>query len=180
MEEMGGKLRARAKMEAAGVPVVPGSRPGIVDDAGLAAEAGRLGFPLLIKASAGGGGKGMSRVERPEDLAAALAEGRRVAAAAFGDGTLYLERLLDGARHVEFQVFGDGQGNAVHLFERECSVQRRHQKIVEETPSAALDAGSCVKPWERRPPPRRGPWRTSAPGRSSSSWTGRAASTFSR
>ncbi len=140
MEEMGGKLRARAKMEAAGVPVVPGSRPGIADDAGLAAEARRIGFPLLIKASAGGGGKGMSRVERPEDLAAALAEGRRVAAAAFGDGTVYLERLLDGARHVEFQVFGDGQGNAVHLFERECSVQRRHQKIVEETPSAALDA----------------------------------------
>ena len=138
MEEMGGKLRSRARMEAAGVPVVPGSRQGIVDDAGLTAEAKRIGFPLLIKASAGGGGKGMSRVERAEDLPAALAEGRRVATAAFGDATLYLERLLDGARHVEFQVFGDQAGNAVHLFERECSVQRRHQKIVEETPSAAL------------------------------------------
>ncbi len=138
MDAMGGKLSARAKMEAAGVPVVPGSRPGIVDDAGLAGEASRIGYPLLIKASAGGGGKGMSRVERPEDLAAALAEGRRVAAGAFGDETVYLERLLDGARHVEFQVFGDERGNAVHLFERECSVQRRHQKIVEETPSAAL------------------------------------------
>ncbi len=140
MEEMGGKLRARAKMEAAGVPVVPGSHPGVADDAGLAAEARRLGFPLLIKASAGGGGKGMSRVDRPEDVAAALAEGRRLAAAAFGDGTVYLERLLEGCRHVEFQVFGDAAGNAVHLFERECSVQRRHQKIVEETPSAALSA----------------------------------------
>ena len=138
MEGMGGKLRSRAKMEAAGVPVVPGSSQGIVDDAGLAAEARRIGFPLLIKASAGGGGKGMSRVERPEDLAAGLAEGRRVASAAFGDGTVYLERLLDRARHVEFQVFGDQAGNAVHLFERECSVQRRHQKIVEETPSGAL------------------------------------------
>ncbi len=138
MEIMGGKLRSRAKMEAAGVPVVPGSRQGIVDDAGLAREADRIGFPLLIKASAGGGGKGMSLVERPGDLPAALAEGRRVATAAFGDGTLYLERLLEGCRHVEFQVFGDRSGHAVHLFERECSVQRRHQKIVEETPSAAL------------------------------------------
>jgi acetyl/propionyl-CoA carboxylase alpha subunit len=140
MEEMGGKLRSRAKMEAAGVPVVPGSRQGVVDDAGLAAEGKRIGFPLLIKASAGGGGKGMSRVERPEDLPAALAEGRRVAAAAFGDGTVYLERLLEGCRHVEFQVFGDQAGNAVHLCERECSVQRRHQKIVEEAPSTALGA----------------------------------------
>jgi len=139
MEGMGGKLRARAKMEAAGVPVVPGSRRGIEDDAGLASEAGRIGFPLLIKASAGGGGKGMSLVERPGNLPAALAEGRRVGAAAFGDGTVYLERLLEGCRHVEFQVFGDQSGNAVHLFERECSVQRRHQKIIEETPSAALD-----------------------------------------
>ncbi len=138
MEEMGGKLRSRAKMEAAGVPVVPGSRQAVVDDAGLAAEGKRIGFPLLIKASAGGGGKGMARVERPEDLPAALAEGRRVAAAAFGDETVYLERLLEGCRHVEFQVFGDQAGNAVHLRERECSVQRRHQKIVEEAPSAAL------------------------------------------
>ncbi|HEY1434148.1 MAG TPA: biotin carboxylase N-terminal domain-containing protein [Thermoanaerobaculia bacterium] len=137
MDEMGGKLRARARMEAAGVPVVPGSRPGL-DDRALLAEGERLGFPLLIKASAGGGGKGMSRVDRAGDLEAALAEGRRLAQAAFGDGTVYLERLLEGSRHVEFQVFGDHAGNVVHLFERECSVQRRHQKIVEETPSPAL------------------------------------------
>ncbi len=137
MEEMGGKLRSRARMEAAGVPVVPGSSPG-TDAKGLAAAAARIGYPLLVKASAGGGGKGMSRVDRPEDLAAAVEEGRRLAEAAFGDGTVYLERLLERCRHVEFQVFGDGSGNVVHLFERECSVQRRHQKIVEETPSRAL------------------------------------------
>ena len=139
IEEMGGKLRARALMEAAGVPVTPGSRPDAVDDAGLRAEAERLGFPLLIKPSAGGGGKGMSRVDRPQDLPAALEEARRVAKSAFGDGTVYLERLLEGCRHVEFQVFGDVGGRIAHLFERECSVQRRHQKIVEETPSVALD-----------------------------------------
>ncbi|MEP6995798.1 MAG: ATP-grasp domain-containing protein, partial [Acidobacteriota bacterium] len=116
----------------------PGSRAS-ADDAALRAEAQRLGFPLLIKASAGGGGKGMSVVARAEELSAALEEGRRVAAAAFGDGTVYLERLLAGSRHVEFQVFGDSTGRVAHLFERECSVQRRHQKIVEETPSVALD-----------------------------------------
>ena len=140
IEEMGGKLRSRARMEAAGVPVVPGSRPDARSDAELRAEAARIGFPLLIKASAGGGGKGMSRVESPAELEAALAEGRRLAQAAFGDATVYLERLLENARHVEFQVFGDGAGHVVHLFERECSVQRRHQKIVEETPSPALTA----------------------------------------
>jgi acetyl/propionyl-CoA carboxylase alpha subunit len=140
IEAMGGKLRSRAVMEAAGVPVVPGSRAGVVDDAGLAKEASRIGFPLLVKASAGGGGKGMSRVDRAEELPERLAEGRRLAEAAFGDGTVYLERLLEGCRHVEFQVFGDDAGNVAHLFERECSVQRRHQKIVEETPSPALEA----------------------------------------
>ncbi len=139
IEGMGGKLRSREAMEKAGVPVVPGSRAVAGSGADLAAEAKRLGFPLLVKASAGGGGKGMARVERPEDLEAALAEGRRVAEAAFGDGAIYLERLLEGCRHVEFQVFGDRAGRVAHLFERECSVQRRHQKIVEETPSAALD-----------------------------------------
>ncbi|HEY1251523.1 MAG TPA: biotin carboxylase N-terminal domain-containing protein [Thermoanaerobaculia bacterium] len=140
IDAMGGKVESRARMEKAGVPVTPGSKAGVTDDAGLIAEAKRLGFPLLIKASAGGGGKGMSRVDRAEDLPAALAEGRRVSRAAFGDDTVYLERLLDGARHVEFQVFGDSSGRVAHLFERECSVQRRHQKIVEEAPSPALDA----------------------------------------
>ncbi len=140
IEEMGDKLRARARMQKAGVPVVPGSENASRDDRSLGAEAERLGYPLLVKASAGGGGKGMSRVERPQDLPAALAEGRRIAGAAFGDDAVYLEKLLERARHVEFQVFGDGAGNVVHLLERECSVQRRHQKIVEETPSPAIDS----------------------------------------
>jgi acetyl/propionyl-CoA carboxylase alpha subunit len=138
IEEMGDKVRSRARMSAAGVPIVPGSRTGAGDEA-LLAEGERLGFPLLVKASAGGGGKGMARIERAADLPAALSEARRLAAAAFGDDAVYLEKLLDPARHVEFQVFGDGRGNVVHLFERECSVQRRHQKILEETPSPALD-----------------------------------------
>ena len=136
---MGDKLRARAAMEKAGVPVVPGSPRAALSDEALLAEARRIGFPLLIKASAGGGGKGMSRVSRIEDLPGALAEGRRVSEAAFGDGTVYLERLLENARHVEIQVFGDAAGHVVSLFERECSVQRRHQKILEETPSPALN-----------------------------------------
>jgi acetyl/propionyl-CoA carboxylase alpha subunit len=126
-------------MEAAGVPVVPGSAAGALTDEHLLAEGRRIGFPLLVKASAGGGGKGMSRVDRPENLPAALAEARRIAGAAFSDERVYLEAFLAHPRHVEFQVFADTAGNTVHLFERECSVQRRHQKIVEETPSAALD-----------------------------------------
>jgi acetyl/propionyl-CoA carboxylase alpha subunit len=140
IEEMGDKVRARARMKAAGVPVVPGSDAAARTDAELEAEARRLGFPLLVKASAGGGGKGMSRVDRGEDLPAALSEGRRVALASFGDDSLFLEKLLERPHHIEFQIFGDAAGHVVHLFERECSVQRRHQKIVEETPSPALDA----------------------------------------
>jgi acetyl/propionyl-CoA carboxylase alpha subunit len=139
METMGGKLSARAKMREAGVPVVPGSDPSARSDEALEAEARRLGFPLLVKASAGGGGKGMSRVDRPEDVGAALAEARRLSAAYFGDDAVYLERLLERPHHVEVQIFGDEAGHLMHLFERECSVQRRHQKIVEETPSPALD-----------------------------------------
>ncbi|HSD71279.1 MAG TPA: biotin carboxylase N-terminal domain-containing protein [Thermoanaerobaculia bacterium] len=140
IEEMGDKIRARARMRKAGVPVVPGAGEAAADDQALASEATRLGFPLLVKASAGGGGKGMVRVETAGDLPSALAEARRIARSAFGDDTLYLEKLLEMPRHVEFQVFADRRGNTVHLFERECSVQRRHQKIVEETPSVALDA----------------------------------------
>jgi acetyl/propionyl-CoA carboxylase alpha subunit len=138
IEAMGGKLEARKRAAAAGVPVVPGSGS-LSADSSAFAEAERIGYPLLVKASAGGGGKAMSRVDRPADLPAALVEARRLAAAAFGDETVYLEKLLERPRHVEFQVFGDRAGNIVHLFERECSVQRRHQKIVEETPSPALD-----------------------------------------
>ncbi len=143
IELMGDKARAKARMEEAGVPTVPGWRSPEgageqTDDAIVAAAAG-VGFPLLVKAAAGGGGRGMRRVDRADDLPAALASARAEASAAFGDGTLLLERLVDGARHVEVQVFGDAHGGAVHLFERDCSVQRRYQKVIEEAPSPAVD-----------------------------------------
>ncbi len=138
MRVMGSKTSARAAMQAAGVPVVPGYQAS-QDDADLAAAAGELGYPVLVKATAGGGGKGMRVVATPGDLPAALASARREAANAFGDDRIYLEKLIAHPHHVEFQVFGDAHGNAVHLFERECSVQRRHQKIVEESPSPLLD-----------------------------------------
>jgi acetyl-CoA carboxylase biotin carboxylase subunit len=138
---MGSKLGARALMTAAGVPVVPGAAPADQTEAGIRAAALEIGYPLLVKASAGGGGKGMRVVTRREDLDEAIAAARREARAAFGDGTLYVERLVSAPRHVEFQVFADRHGHAVHLFERECSIQRRHQKVVEETPSLALTPG---------------------------------------
>jgi len=138
IEAMGSKIGARRLMERAGVPVVPGRTPADQADAGIAAAARAIGFPVLIKASAGGGGKGM-RVARDERaLAEAVPAARREAQAAFGDGTLYVERLVDRPRHVEVQVFADAHGNAVHLFERDCSIQRRHQKVIEESPSPAL------------------------------------------
>ncbi len=138
MRVMGSKTSARAAMQAAGVPVVPGYQASQADD-DLVAAARELGFPLLVKATAGGGGKGMRVVTDPGDLPAALASARREAANAFGDDHIYLEKRIAHPHHVEFQVFGDAHGNAVHLFERECSVQRRHQKIVEESPSPLLD-----------------------------------------
>jgi len=139
IEAMGDKLGARKRMRAAGVPVVPGSEELSADSGEVASAADAVGYPLLVKAAAGGGGKGMARVDRREDLPAAVEATRRIAVAAFDNGRVYLERLFPRPRHVEFQVFGDRHGNLVHLFERECSVQRRHQKIVEETPSMALD-----------------------------------------
>ena len=140
IERMGDKLEARRRVAGAGVPVVPGTDGSESSDEELARRAREVGFPVLVKPSAGGGGKGMMVVEKAGELPAALAQSRRIARAAFADGRVYLEKLLERPRHVEFQVFGDRQGNAVHLFERECSVQRRHQKVVEETPSPALDA----------------------------------------
>jgi acetyl-CoA carboxylase biotin carboxylase subunit len=135
---MGDKTEARRLMAAAGVPVVPGT-PGPVADADAARTAAEaLGFPLILKAAGGGGGIGMARVSRAEDLAAAFATATRRAAAAFGNGALYLERYLQGPRHVEVQVFGDTHGDVVHLHERECSLQRRHQKVLEEAPAPGL------------------------------------------
>ena len=133
--QMGSKIESRARALAAGLPVVPGATPDGQDDASLRAAAGRIGYPLLVKASAGGGGKGMRIVRDPAGLAEACASARHEAGAAFGDSTLYLERLIERPRHVEVQVMGDAHGHVVHLFERDCSIQRRHQKIVEETPS---------------------------------------------
>jgi acetyl/propionyl-CoA carboxylase alpha subunit len=136
MRKMGGKIAARQIMQSAGVPVVPGFHASTGDDAALAQGARTLGFPVLVKASAGGGGKGMRRVDRSEDLAPALAGARREALAAFADPAIYLEKAIDRPRHVEVQIFGDAQGGIMALFERECSIQRRHQKIVEESPSS--------------------------------------------
>jgi acetyl/propionyl-CoA carboxylase alpha subunit len=138
IEAMGSKIEARRLMERAGVPVVPGSTPDDQRDEGIAAAATGLGFPVLIKASAGGGGKGMRVARDAAALADAIPAARREAQSAFGDGTLYVERLIERPRHVEIQVFADAHGHAVHLFERECSVQRRHQKVIEESPSPAL------------------------------------------
>jgi len=135
---MGSKVAARALMERAGVPTVPGATPPDQTVAGITAAADQVGYPLLLKASAGGGGKGMRLVGARTSLEEAVASARREAVAAFGDGTLYVERLIEHPRHVEFQVMADAAGRIVHLFERECSVQRRHQKIVEESPSVAL------------------------------------------
>jgi acetyl-CoA carboxylase biotin carboxylase subunit len=133
--QMGSKIEARRLMQEAGVPVIPGETPADQSDAGIAAAVERVGLPALVKASAGGGGKGMRAVRERSDIAEAIPAARREAAAAFGDGTLYIERLIDRPRHVEVQVFGDHRGGIVHLFERECSAQRRHQKVIEESPA---------------------------------------------
>jgi acetyl-CoA carboxylase biotin carboxylase subunit len=135
---MGSKIGARDLMRRAGVPVVPGETPAVQDDAGILATIRRVGLPALVKAAAGGGGKGMRRIVSEREAPDGIAAARREAQAAFGDGTLYVERLIERARHVEIQVFADAHGNVVHLFERECSAQRRHQKILEESPSPAL------------------------------------------
>jgi acetyl-CoA carboxylase biotin carboxylase subunit len=139
MRLAGSKLGARQAVEAAGVPVIPGSAQPLNDVSAAASVAEHVGYPIMLKASAGGGGRGMRVLQGPHDLAEEFALAQGEARAAFGDATLYMERLVDNARHVEVQVLGDGQGRAVHLGERNCSVQRRHQKMIEEAPSPALD-----------------------------------------
>ncbi|HEX9794687.1 MAG TPA: biotin carboxylase N-terminal domain-containing protein [Planctomycetota bacterium] len=139
MDRMGRKVSARAAARAAGLPVVPGS--GILADAETAAaEAQRIGFPVALKADAGGGGRGIRRCEDQAEVRTAFRDAAREAQAAFGSAALYLEKYLEGGRHIEFQVLGDGRGGAIHLGERECSIQRRHQKLLEEAPSPAFDA----------------------------------------
>ncbi|WP_314147563.1 biotin carboxylase N-terminal domain-containing protein, partial [uncultured Leifsonia sp.] len=142
LEVMGDKIAAKREVAGSGVPTIPGiAEPGL-DDAALIAAAERIGFPVLVKPSAGGGGKGMQAVRTPDELPEALRAARRVAAAAFGDDTLFLERLVDAPRHIEVQVLADTHGGVVHLGERECSLQRRHQKVIEEAPSPLLDAAT--------------------------------------
>lgn len=136
---MGGKSEAKALMEGAGVPLVPGYHGADQDEAQLAAEAARIGFPVLIKASAGGGGKGMKVAESAAEFTAALASAKREAKASFGDDRVLIEKYLARPRHVEIQVFADSQGDCVYLFERDCSIQRRHQKVVEEAPAPGMD-----------------------------------------
>ncbi len=135
---MGDKVEARKRMIAAGVPVVPGSKDTLRDDE-VMAEAERIGYPVMLKASAGGGGKGMRMIARKEDLASALRAVRSEAKSSFGDDRLYLEKFVLGPHHVEVQVLADAHGHTVHVFERECSVQRRHQKVIEESPSPFID-----------------------------------------
>jgi len=137
---MGDKGKARATVIKAGVPVVPGTEDvGNMTNADLLRLAPSIGFPLLIKATAGGGGKGMREVRTMEEMPALLESARREAESAFGDGNVYLEKLIEGARHIEFQILADAFGNVLHLGERECSIQRRHQKLAEESPSPFLD-----------------------------------------
>ncbi len=172
MEAMGDKLAAKALARSVGVPVLASSED--------PTDASDVGFPLLVKAVAGGGGKGMRLVERPEQLAEAVAAARREALGGFGDDRVFLERYVAASRHVEIQILGDRFGTLVHLGERECSIQRRHQKLVEESPSTIVTT-RCAPPWATPPSRSREPSATSPRGPwSSSSMTPRERSTFSR
>jgi acetyl-CoA carboxylase biotin carboxylase subunit len=137
---MGDKIEAKATARRLGIPVVPGSEGAITNEAQALKIAKDMGFPVLVKAAAGGGGRGMKVARSAEELGVAMSTARAEAKAAFGDDSLYLEKYLEKPRHIEVQVFGDGNGNAIHLGERDCSLQRRHQKVLEEAPSPALNA----------------------------------------
>ncbi|HMR80842.1 MAG TPA: biotin carboxylase N-terminal domain-containing protein, partial [Polyangiaceae bacterium] len=143
MRAMGLKTAAREKMAAAGVPVVPGGAADSIEEA--KATAARIGYPVMLKATAGGGGKGMRLVHAESELAAALERARSEAGKAFGDATVYIEKAIVKPRHVEIQILADQHGAGVHLFERDCSIQRRHQKVVEETPCPAIDDETVAK-----------------------------------
>ncbi len=139
IRDMGDKTRARELMGQAGVPIPPGTRSAVMSDKEALQISDEIGYPVLVKAAAGGGGKGMRKVAAPDDLPAALKTARSESAGAFGDSRVYIEKYLEEPRHVEFQIFADRHGNMVHLFDRECSIQRRHQKVIEEAPSPFLD-----------------------------------------
>src|ERR687885_180542 len=138
---MGDKIEAKRTAARLGIPTVPGSEGAVEDEAEARRIADAIGYPVLIKASAGGGGRGMKVARNPDELGLALATARSEAKAAFGDHAVYLEKYLDRPRHIEIQVLGDGAGHAIHLGERDCSLQRRHQKVWEESPSPALNGG---------------------------------------
>ncbi len=142
---MGDKIAAKETAKRLGIPVVPGSAGAITNDADALAVANEMGFPVLVKAAAGGGGRGMKVARAAEDLSTALSTARSEAKAAFGDDAVYIEKYLQKPRHIEVQVLGDGQGNAIHLGERDCSLQRRHQKLLEEAPSPALNAAQRMR-----------------------------------
>src|ERR1700726_4078999 len=136
---MGDKIEAKRTAKKLGIPVVPGSEGGVTSDAEALAIGREIGFPVLVKAAAGGGGRGMKVAHAQSDLSMALATARTEARAAFGDDAVYIEKYLQRPRHIEIQVIGDGRGRAIHLGERDCSLQRRHQKVLEESPSPALN-----------------------------------------
>ncbi|HUV73589.1 MAG TPA: acetyl-CoA carboxylase biotin carboxylase subunit [Anaerolineae bacterium] len=148
MELMGDKAAARRTSAQVGIPILPGTDHEIEDEEEAKAVAEQIGFPLLVKAAVGGGGKGMRTVHSPEELPFAVMAARREAQSTFGDGAIYLEQLVEGARHIEVQILGDQHGNIVSLGERECSLQRRHQKLLEESPSMALDEKLRARLWE--------------------------------
>jgi len=140
MTAMGSKSGSKKLMEKAGVPLVPGYHGDDQDEATLAKAAEKAGFPVLVKASAGGGGRGMRVVRSKEELSAAIVSAKREAKAAFGDDRMLIEKYVDNPRHIEVQIIGDSHGNLLSLFERECTLQRRHQKVIEEAPSPTLNA----------------------------------------
>jgi len=143
IDAMGDKLASKRRMAAAGVPVLPASGP-LGPSPDLTVLQREIGFPMLVKAAAGGGGIGIQRVHHAERLSAAIDNTRKLSQRTFSDATVYLERYLETPRHIEFQIVGDGRGHAQHLFERDCSIQRRHQKVIEEAPAARIDRTSCT------------------------------------
>ena len=151
IETMGSKSAAKKIMQEASVPLLPGYHGGDQDEATLKEAADNMGYPVLLKAVAGGGGKGMRQVRSADEFSEAFAAAKREAQSGFGNDAMLVEKYLDRARHVEVQVFCDSQGNGVYLFERDCSIQRRHQKIIEEAPAPGISDNVCDNKWERRP-----------------------------